>query len=104
MGFPGGSDGKESAHNAEDQVRSLGWEDPLEKGMAPYSILLPGEFHGQRSLVGYRPQGRKESDMAEQLSTHTQSLQLLILTCILEMCWEWILVVLSCPPTPKAAL
>ena len=40
MGFPGGSDGKESAHNAEDQVQSLGWEDPLEKGMAPHSSIL----------------------------------------------------------------
>ena len=40
MGFPGGSDGKESAHNAEDQVQSLGWEDPLEKGMAPHSNIL----------------------------------------------------------------
>ena len=29
-------------------VRSLGWENPLEKGMAP--VFLPGEFHGQRSL------------------------------------------------------
>ena len=31
QGFPGGSDGKESAHNAGDPVQSLGWEDPLEK-------------------------------------------------------------------------
>ena len=28
-------------------------------------VLLPGESHGQRSLVGYSPQGRKESDMTE---------------------------------------
>ena len=33
MGFPGGSDGKESACNAGSQVPSLGWEDPLEKEM-----------------------------------------------------------------------
>ena len=39
----------------ETQVRSLGGEDPLEKGMATHSILLPGESHGQRSLVGYSP-------------------------------------------------
>ena len=31
MGFPSGSDGKESACNAGIQVRSLGSEDPLEK-------------------------------------------------------------------------
>ena len=42
LGFPGGSDGKESAYNAGDQVQSLGWEDPLEKGLAyplQYSCL-----------------------------------------------------------------
>ena len=44
-------------------VRSLGWEDPLEKGMLQYS--WPGEFHGQRSLAGYSPWGRKESDTTE---------------------------------------
>ena len=31
VGFPGGSVGKESICNAGDMVRSLGWEDPLEK-------------------------------------------------------------------------
>ena len=43
-GFPGGSDGKESACNAEDWgstwVQSLGQEDPLEKGMATHCSLL----------------------------------------------------------------
>ena len=33
-------------------------------------VFLPGKFHGQRSLVGYSPWGRRESDMTEQLSTH----------------------------------
>ena len=32
---------------------SLGWKDPLEKGIATLSHFLPGEFHGQRSLMGY---------------------------------------------------
>ena len=45
-------------------VKFLGWEDPLEKGMAP--VFLLGEFHGQRSLVGYSPWGRKEMDMTER--------------------------------------
>ena len=52
----------------ETQVWSLGWEDPLEKGMATHSSILPGESHGQRSLAGYSPQGRKESDMTEWLT------------------------------------
>ena len=32
------------------QVQSLGWEDPLEEGMATTSVFLPGESHGQKSL------------------------------------------------------
>ena len=47
----------------ETWVRSLGREDPLEKEMATTLIGLPGESHGQRSLTGYGPWGRKESDM-----------------------------------------
>ena len=45
-------------------VLSLGWEDPLEKGMATPPVFLPGKSHGQRNLVGYSPGGRKESDMS----------------------------------------
>ena len=33
--------------------------------MATTPVLLPGEFHGQRSLAGYSPWGRKESDNTE---------------------------------------
>ena len=47
------------------RVRSLGGEDPLEEGMATHSIFLPGESHGQKSLVDYSPWCRKESDTAE---------------------------------------
>ena len=36
----GGSDGKESAQMQETQVRSLGQEDPLEKGMATHFRIL----------------------------------------------------------------
>ena len=45
----------------ETWVLSLGWEDPLEKGMATHSSTL--EFHGL-----YSPWGHKESDTTEQLS------------------------------------
>ena len=61
MGFPGGSDGKESTCNAGDPVQSLGREDPLKKGMATTPVFLPGEFHGQKNLKSYSPQGWKES-------------------------------------------
>ena len=49
----------------ETWVQSLGWEDPPEEGMTTHSNILPGEFHGQRSLVGYSPWGHKESDTTE---------------------------------------
>ena len=45
-------------------VRSLGWEDPLEKGMAA-QVFLPGEFHGEKSLAGYSLRGHKDLDMTE---------------------------------------
>ena len=41
---------------------------PLEKGMVTHSSLLPGESHGQRSLAGYGPWGRKESEVTERLT------------------------------------
>ena len=39
----------------ETRVQSLGQEDPLEKREVSTPVFLPGEFHGQRSLVGYSP-------------------------------------------------
>ena len=50
------------------QVRSLGWKDLLEKGMATNRVFLLGESHGQRSLACYSPLDRKESDMTERLT------------------------------------
>ena len=48
----------------ETWVWSLGWEDPLEKGL-PTPVFWPGEFHGL-----YSPWGHKESEKTEQLSLH----------------------------------
>ena len=50
------------------QVRSLGWKDLLEKGMATNRVFFLGESHGQRSLAGYSSFDRKESDMTERLT------------------------------------
>ena len=57
--FPGDSDGKESACNAGDWVRSLGWEDPLQEGMATHSIqvFLPGEPPWTEESGGLQPVG-----------------------------------------------
>ena len=48
-------------------------EDRLEEGMAATPVFLLGEFHGQNSLVGYSPWGRKELDMTvKQFSTNRE--------------------------------
>ena len=50
----------------ETWVQPLGWEDPLEEGMATYSSILAWKNpQGQRSLVGYSPRCRQESDTTE---------------------------------------
>ena len=41
------------------QVWSLGWEIPWRKKWQPAPVFFPGKFHGQRSLMGYSPWGRK---------------------------------------------
>ena len=53
----------------EPRVQSPGGGDPLEEAMGT-PVLLPGEFHGWRSMVGYSPWGHKESDTTERLSIH----------------------------------
>ena len=50
-------------------VQPLDPKDPWRRKWQPSSVLLPGESHGQRSLAGYSPWGRKESHMTEH--THT---------------------------------
>ena len=67
---PGGSDGEESAFSAGNLGSIPGSGSTLKKGMQSTPVFLPGEFHGQRSLVGYGSWGHKESDMTELL-THT---------------------------------
>ena len=52
----------------ETWVQTLGWEDPLQKGMETHSGILAWRIHGQRSLVGYSPWGHKESDTTERLT------------------------------------
>ena len=58
----------------ETWVWSLVWEDPLEKEWPPTPVFLLGEAHRQRSLIGYSPWGRKESDMTEQLTENHKTL------------------------------
>ena len=51
----------------ETRVQSLGQEDPWRRAWQPTPVLLPGESHGQRSLVGYSPRGSQRV-MIEWLS------------------------------------
>ena len=70
-GFPGGSEVKASACNAGDLGSIPGsGRSPGEGNGNPLPVFLPGGSHGQRSLVGYSPQGRKESDTTERLHLH----------------------------------
>ena len=70
MGFPGGSDGKESTCNVGDLGLINPWvgKFPWRREQLLTPVFWPGEFHVQKSLVGYSPWGHKESDTTEQLS------------------------------------
>ena len=71
LGFPGGSDRKESACSMEDQGSIPGFRKiPWRRKWQPRPVFLPGKSHGWRSLAGYSPWGRKESDMTEWLHFH----------------------------------
>ena len=61
-------------------VRSLGWEDPLEKGKATHSSIL-----AWRIPHSIYPWGHKESDMTERLSL---SLSVLYLRSFLSLCFS----------------
>ena len=66
LGFRHSSVGKESAGNAGDPGLIPGsGRTPGEGKWQTTLVLLPGKSHGQRSLAGYSPQGRKESDTTE---------------------------------------
>ena len=67
-GFPGGSNGKESACNAGDPVQSLGQEDALEKEMSTQSSILACEILWTEEPGGYSPWGHKESDTNKHLT------------------------------------
>ena len=64
--FPGGASGKEptsqsrrcARHRFDAWVRKTPWRRIWQ----PAPVFLPGESHGHRSLGGYSPRGRKESD------------------------------------------
>ena len=60
-GFPGGSNGKESACNVGDPGQSLGLEYPLEKGMANHSTILAWRVPWTEEPGGPSPHGVTKS-------------------------------------------
>ena len=58
MGFPVAPMVKKLPAVQETQVQSLGWEDPLEKGMAEHSSLLAWRIPWTEEPGGYSPWGR----------------------------------------------
>ena len=64
LGFPGGSDGEESACSVEDlgSIPGSGRSPGEGNGNPLQCVFLPGKSHGQRSLAGYSPWDHKESD------------------------------------------
>ena len=72
MGFPGGARAKESTCQCKRHKR-CGFDPwvrkiPWRRDWRPTPVFLPGEFHGQRSLVGYSSWGHKDLDMTEGLT------------------------------------
>ena len=68
-GFPGGSEGKESARNAGDLISIPGLgRSPGEGNGYPLQYSCLENLPGQRSLEGYNPWGHKESDITEKLT------------------------------------
>ena len=75
MGFPGGSEVKNlpaMREPQETQFGSLGWEGPLEEGMATHSSFLAWRIAMDKGTWGTTVHGVTESDTTEQLSTAQQ--------------------------------
>ena len=82
-GFFGGSAGKESTCHVGDLGSIPGLvRSPGRRAWQPTPVFLPGESHGQRSLVVYNPWGCKDLDMPEWLSTALNSVWLKFLKTV----------------------
>ena len=68
MGFPIAQMVKNLPVMQETQVRFLGQEDPLEKGMATHSSTLAWRIPWTKKPAGYSPRGHKGSDTTERLT------------------------------------
>ena len=69
IAFPGGSVVKNLPANAEYEFDPWVRKIPWRRKWQPIPIFLPGESHGQKSLVGYSPWGHKR--VGQYLATET---------------------------------
>ena len=89
LGLPGGARGEEPPARAGDMRHGFDpWvgKTPWRRARLSTPVFLPGESHGQKSLVGYSPWGCKKSDTTERLSVQPHRMQTQLL-CI-ERCAE----------------
>ena len=70
QGLPCALAGKESACSARPGFDLWVGKIPWRRKWQPTPVFLLEESHGQRSLVGYSPRGRKELGTTERLHTH----------------------------------
>ena len=70
MGYPGGSEGKESTCNAEDWVWFLGQEDSLEKEMATHSSTLAWKMPWTEERGGLQTMGSQVAGWDWETNTH----------------------------------
>ena len=65
-------------------VQSLGWKNRWNRAWQPTPVFLPGEFLGQRRLVGSSPEGWTR---LKQLSMHTLDLEM-VLESVKSECYD----------------
>ena len=83
VGFPGGSDGKESACSSGDPSSFPGLERSLGEGNGyPHPVFWPGNFHRQRSLADHSPRSCTESDTTESLSLSSSCVCMGVCVCV----------------------
>ena len=95
MGFPGGASSKEPScqcrrhkrHGFDPWVGKISWW----RECLPSPVFLPGECHGQRSLVGYSPWGQKQLDTTEWLTFYRRERNLHVMNiCPSPDCQNWL--------------
>ena len=93
-GFPGGPSRKEPTCQYRKHKRCRFnpwvWKIPWRRAQQQSPVFLPGESHGQRSLVGYGPQGLKQSDVTSDIAHNLpRSHNSLGGTVHKEQTWNW---------------